>query len=104
MGRRKNKDEKGGGQRRRRSLWTISGGTGAAGSGPRKGDDRNQGQNEAEEAKTKAGQGGKEKRQGQQKGEAKTNTVQRISRLSGAAKRVETQTLPNNDKKDNTHK
>ena len=37
------------------------------------GDDRNQGQNEAEEAKTKAGQGGTEKRQGQQEGKAKTN-------------------------------
>ena len=49
------------------------------------GDDRNQGQNEAEEAKTKADQGGKEKRQGQQQGKAKTSTVQRISQLSGAA-------------------
>jgi acetyl-CoA carboxylase carboxyltransferase component len=65
------------------------------------GDDRNQGQNEAEEAKTKADQGGKEKRQGQQQGKAKTSTVQRISQLSGAAKRVETQTLLTI--KDNTH-
>ena len=65
--------------------------------------DRNQGQNEAEEAKTEADQGGKEKRQGQQQGKAKTSTVQKISRLSGIAKRVETQTLPTNNDKDNTH-
>ena len=36
------------------------------------GDDRNQGQNEAEEAKTKADQGGTERRQGQREGKAKT--------------------------------
>ena len=49
----------------------------------------------------KRDQGGTERRQELQTGKAKTNTVQRISKFCGIAKRVEAQTLP--QRKDNTH-